>query len=102
MTAAGRIDCELPRDIQLMAKAICGDDANPLLLEQALAIAECEMVLRYVRAQWVALVERLRDVTVMPLAIGDSSWSRPKPDRGNGPAWDGTRSLQSQIRRNAR
>jgi hypothetical protein len=78
LAVAGRLDCELPRDIQLMAKAICGDDANPLLLEEAVAIAECEMVLRYVRAQWVALVERVRNVTVMQLAKGDKSLALAK------------------------
>src|SRR5262245_13284020 len=54
-----------------MANAICAGDANPLLLEQALVIAEGEMVLRCVRAQRIAVIERLRDSKAMPLAKGD-------------------------------
>jgi hypothetical protein len=65
-------------DIERMAKAICNGDTNPLLLEQALVIAENELVLRSVRAERVAVIERLRDRTVTPLTRRDSSLARAK------------------------
>src|SRR5262249_3675968 len=37
-------------DVERMAKAICGDHASPALYEQAVIIAECEMVLLKLRA----------------------------------------------------
>jgi hypothetical protein len=65
-------------DIERMAKAICNGDTNPLLLEQALVIAENEIVLRAVRAERVAVIERLRDRTATPLTRRDSSLARAK------------------------
>ena len=59
-------------EIERLAKAICGGDTNPFLFEQALLIAESEIVLRCVRAERVALIERLRDPTAEPLANGDN------------------------------
>jgi hypothetical protein len=47
--------------IERMARAICGDDQNPLLFDQALVIAEHEIVLLRVRAERVAAIERRRD-----------------------------------------
>jgi hypothetical protein len=78
LAVAKYLNSELPPDIELMAKAICGDDTNPLLFEQALVIAESDMVLRYVRAQWVAAIERLQNVTARPLAKGDNSLALAK------------------------
>ena len=68
LAALKHLDAALPRDIELMANAICAGDTNPLLFEQALVIAESEMVLRCVRAQRIAVIERLRDIKAMPLA----------------------------------
>jgi hypothetical protein len=62
----------LPRDIELIAKAMCAGDPNLLLFDHALAIAESEMVLRCVRAERVGVIERLRDITAKPLARGDN------------------------------
>jgi glycerophosphoryl diester phosphodiesterase len=62
----------LPHDIELAAKAMCGDDTNPLLFEQALVIAESEIVLSCVRAESVGVIERLRDFTAIALAKGDN------------------------------
>jgi hypothetical protein len=73
LAAALHLHCELPRDIERTARAICADDANPLLFEQALVIAECEMAMGLVRTQWIAVIERLRDVSASPLAKGDNS-----------------------------
>ncbi|HKN07938.1 MAG TPA: hypothetical protein VJ376_00380 [Pseudomonadota bacterium] len=44
--------------IERIARAICADEENPRLFEQALAIAENEVVLLRVRAQRVAAIER--------------------------------------------
>jgi hypothetical protein len=65
-------------DIERMAKALCNGDSNPLVLEQALVIAENELVLRSVRAERVAVIERLRDRTATPLTRRDSSLARAK------------------------
>src|SRR5262245_54183686 len=45
-------------DVERMAKAICGDHASPALQEQAVIIAECEMVLFKLRAARVAAIRR--------------------------------------------
>jgi hypothetical protein len=71
LAAIKYVDYALPRDVELLAKAMCGSDIRPLLFEQAVAIAETELVLRRVREQRVILIERLRDVTALPLAKGD-------------------------------
>jgi hypothetical protein len=61
-----------PAEIERFANALCGsvDDRN--LFEDALDVAECEMALRAVRAQRLAVVERLREVTAIPLRKGDN------------------------------
>ena len=38
-------------EVERIAKAICNGDTNPLLFDQALVIAENEMVLRCVRVE---------------------------------------------------
>jgi len=46
-------------EIARLAKAICGDNSDPALLAQARVIAQNEMVLRAIREQQTAVVERL-------------------------------------------
>jgi hypothetical protein len=58
--------------IEQMAKAICRKESNPLLFEQALLIAENELLLRCVRVEQVSVIERLRDGTAIALAKGDN------------------------------
>ena len=65
-------------EVERIAKAICNGDTNPLLFEQALVIAENEMVRRCVRVEAIALIERLRDITVNPLSERDNSLTRAK------------------------
>lgn len=60
------------RQIEVMAKAICQGDNDPLLFEQALLIAENELLLLQVRAQRIAVIERLRDPQAIALAKGDN------------------------------
>jgi hypothetical protein len=64
-------------DVERIAKAICNGDTDPLLFDQALVIAENEMVRCCVRVEAIALIERLRDVTVKPLSR-DNSLTRAK------------------------
>ena len=45
-------------DVERMAKAICGENATPALYEQAVIIAECEIVLLNLRAARVAAIKR--------------------------------------------
>ena|SRR5262245_30683402 len=45
-------------DVERMAKAICGEHATPALYEQAVIIAECEIVLLNLRGAGVAAIER--------------------------------------------
>ena len=64
-------------EVERIAKAICNGDTNPLLFDQALVIAENEMVRRCVRVEAIALIERLRDIAVNPLSR-DNSLTRAK------------------------
>jgi hypothetical protein len=64
---------ELSPEIARLAKAICGDDNDLLLLEQASVIAANEQVLRSIRAQRLIVIERLRDTKPVALAKGDNS-----------------------------
>jgi hypothetical protein len=60
-------------EVERMAKAICDGDNNPLLFEQAIIIAENELVLRSVSAECVAVIERLRDPAAIALAKGSNA-----------------------------
>jgi hypothetical protein len=64
-------------EVERLAKAICNGNTDPLLFDQALVIAENEMVRRCVRVEAIALIERLRDITVNPLSR-DNSLTRAK------------------------
>jgi hypothetical protein len=59
--------------IERLAKAICGESERPELLAQARLIAINAVALRAIAAQRVAVVERLRESTAIPLAKGDNS-----------------------------
>ena len=48
-------------EIERMAKALCKGDTDPWLFEQALIIAETDYILRCVRSQRLAAIERMRD-----------------------------------------
>ena len=60
-------------EIEQLASAICGQDGNGALLEQARVIAANEFAFRAINAQKIAVVERLRDQTAIALAKGDNS-----------------------------
>lgn len=78
LAALKHLDAMRPRDTDLMARAMCGDDADPLLFELAQVFAENELLLRRVRAERIGVIDRLRDVTARPLAIRDDSMARAK------------------------
>jgi hypothetical protein len=78
LAALTHLDPMRPRDVELMARALCGDDIDPLLFEQAQAIAESELLLQCVRAERIAVIERMRDVTAVALTIRDDSMARAK------------------------
>ena len=59
-------------EIEQLARAICGDDKDPALFAQAVAIAENELALRAIRERQVECVERLREITAEPFAVGDN------------------------------
>jgi hypothetical protein len=69
---------ERSSELERLARAICGDDNDPLLLEQALVIAANERMLRSIDAQRTAVIERLRDIKSIALAKGDNSLALAK------------------------
>jgi hypothetical protein len=71
LAAITRHNRALSPDIERLARAICADDRDPLLLEQALAIAENEMVLIRVRAARVAAIERAHGIAPQPIESRD-------------------------------
>jgi hypothetical protein len=65
-------------DIERLATTICSDDQDPVLLAKARIIAETDQVLRAVRGQKLALIERMREATIIPLAKDDNSLALAK------------------------
>lgn len=63
-------------EIEAVATAICDGATDPLLLEQALIIAENGFVRGCVEAERIATIERHRDPTVTALATGDLGFAR--------------------------
>jgi hypothetical protein len=78
LAAISRHSATLWPEIERNAKALCNGDSNPLLFEQAVIIAENEIVLRGVRLEKVARIERLRDPTAKPLSKKGDSLARAK------------------------
>jgi hypothetical protein len=60
--------------IEEIAERMCGDDRDPLLYEQALVVAECDVLLSRARAHTVALTERLTDPNSFPTTKKRSQW----------------------------
>src|SRR3984893_7332669 len=59
-------------ETERLARAICGDDEDPALFAQGISIAENELALRAIRERRVECVERLREITAEPFAVGDN------------------------------
>jgi hypothetical protein len=64
----------LPKaDVERFATALCGKTDNRALFQQALIIAENELVLRAINEQQLAVIERLRDPSVPPFSQRDNT-----------------------------
>jgi hypothetical protein len=70
-------DPAMAEEVKPMVDALCDGENDPLLRQQAAMIAENQLWLAYVRAEKVALVERLRDPTAYSLA-NDTCLARGK------------------------
>ena len=68
-----RIRPRLSNEIEGFAKALCGDDNDPLIFDQALVVAGNDLVLRSIHTQRIAVIERLRDIQAIALAKGNNS-----------------------------
>jgi hypothetical protein len=60
-------------DVERFATALCGKTENRPLFQQALIIAENELVLRAINEQQLAVIERLRDPSVPPFSQRDNT-----------------------------
>jgi hypothetical protein len=78
LAAIGRDNAAVFPDIERRAKAFCNGDTDPLLFEQALIIAENEFILRCVRIERVAAIERMRDPNAIPFTKTHASLARAK------------------------
>jgi len=78
LAAISRKQPERFAEIEPIVTALCEGSTNPLLIEQALIIAANAFVLRCVQAEYIAAIERHRDITATPLATGDLGFARAK------------------------
>jgi len=89
--------------IEDAAKALSDGDSNPELFEQALIIAENDLLLRSVRTHRVVCIERLRDVTAIALVKGDNALDRATARRRVSElAWKRTSTNQNFTRSESR
>ena len=70
-------DPAMAEEVRPMVEALCDGDDDPLLRPLAVMVAENQLWLNYVRAEKVALIERLRDPTAYSLA-NDTCLARGK------------------------
>jgi len=71
-------DPDFAIETERIAKSLCGKDGNPLLFESALVIAESELLLRGVRTERVAAIERMRDLSVTASIKRDGGMMRAR------------------------
>jgi hypothetical protein len=64
--------------IETVARAICGDDADPQVFALAVKVAENEIMLEAIRTQQVAMVERLREPYARSFGKPDNPVGRAK------------------------
>lgn len=70
-------DAAMTEPVKQMVAALCQGNEDPLLREQAVMIAENQVWLSCIKAEKVALIERLRDARAFSLAR-DSKMARAK------------------------
>jgi len=58
-------------DVEPFARALCGDDDDPTLFQQAVVIAHNDLALRAIAAQQLAVVERVREPLAQALTKGN-------------------------------
>jgi hypothetical protein len=66
-------DPQYASQLHELARAYCKGSVDPLLYEQALVIAECDLMLRRVSTQAIIAIERLQDGTAIALSKRDNS-----------------------------
>jgi hypothetical protein len=65
-------------EIDRIAKAYCEGEDDPLLFEQALMMAECDLILMYVAAERLAAIARMRDPKAIPFSDTKASLGRAR------------------------
>jgi hypothetical protein len=65
-------------EIGRMASAYCEGDTDPLLFEQALIIAESDIILICLGAERLAAIERMRDPDAIPFSDSKASLARAR------------------------
>ena len=68
LAACYKHDPLLLQQSRQLARALCGDDDNELLFEQALIVGEYDQLLRRITAHRVVVIERLRNSLVIPMS----------------------------------
>ena len=82
-----------------MVKSLCSKDDNPLLVEQAHVIAETEILLRGIRTEKVAAIERMRELDASPIVKRDKGLMRARARSRRGRvAWAEFLRLEAKIR----
>lgn len=77
LAALTHVDPTRKHEVEIIARAICGSCSNPFLFEQALVIAESQSILRCVSKERVAVIERFRNVDVLPFGKrGRLAWAK--------------------------
>ena len=82
-------------EIDQMARKLCGGDKDQVVFAQAMEIAKNDMILRAVRAQKIAVIERMREPYVAPLCKKDNSLDLARARSMEG--WLAYRELQSRL-----
>jgi hypothetical protein len=78
LAAISRHNPECLPEIERIANALCKGDTDPLLFEHALIFAENDYILRCVRTEGLAAIERLRDPTATPFTKPGEALARAK------------------------
>jgi hypothetical protein len=73
LSTINRANAAYAEEVARLTDALCEGSNDPLLREHAAVIAECDLVLRHVRAEQAAALERLQDATAAPLGKAGAS-----------------------------
>ncbi len=82
-----------------IVKSLCSKDDNPLLVEQAHIIAEAQLLLRGIRAEKVAAIERMRELDASPIVKRERGLMRARARSRRGRvAWAEFVRLKAKIK----